>query len=152
MFEKILREINPGLCLNCSEKTVEKAGLCNSCFNSLPLVLNPGCPACGAENDGIFEICPKCVKEEKRPWAKAIALMRMEGTGQELIHRFKYGNETAVARLMGELAAERIKKENIEFDFIVPVPLHFTRQLTRGYNQTELFSLIVIPQDDGMME
>ena len=105
----------------------------------------PACNGCGAENDGIFEICQKCMKEEKRPWNRAFALMRMEGNGKELIHRFKYGGETALARAMGELAAEKIMSTGTvkELDCIVPIPLHWRRRVVRGYNQTLLFAGIL---------
>jgi competence protein ComFC len=146
MLAKALLELNTIPCLNCGENMIDKSSLCNTCFKALPFVLTPDCPACGSENDGIFDVCPKCLKEEKRPWKKAVAIMRMEGTGQELIHRFKYGNETSIARIMGELSADKIQKKKIDFDCIVPVPLHWTRRLTRGYNQTELFASIIAKQ------
>ena len=121
----------------------ERSGLCPECLNRLPLVKSPACRGCGAENDGIFEVCGKCLKEEKRKWKKAVALMRMEDYGRELIHRFKYKNDTALARPFGTIAAELLKKSRIRPDFIVPVPLHWTRSFTRGYNQARILCQIV---------
>jgi ComF family protein len=119
------------------------SGFCSECLERLPMVKNPACRGCGAENDGIFEVCGKCLKEEKRNWRKALALMRMEDYGRELIHRFKYKNDTALARPFGKIAAELLKKSRIKPDFIVPVPLHWTRTFTRGYNQTRILCQII---------
>ena len=145
VLSEINREINALPCLLCGEYIAESAGFCLSCLKSLPFVMPPLCNGCGAENDGIFEICQKCLKEEKRPWNRAFALMRMEGAGQELIHRFKYGGETALARAMGELASEKIISAEAvkELDCIVPIPLHWRRRVIRGYNQTLLFAGIL---------
>ncbi len=148
MLRKILEEINVLPCLNCGEQVVETTGLCSACLKSLPFILDPVCPGCGAENDGIFDVCRKCLKEKNRPWQTAFALMRMEGTGQDLIHRLKYGNETAIARSMGELAAGKINKAEITFDCIVPIPLHWTRRTSRGYNQTALFGSVLAKKTD----
>ena len=119
------------------------SGLCKECYGRIPIVKKPVCPGCGAENDGIFEVCGKCLKEEKRNWKNAVALMRMEDYGRELLHRFKYKNDTSLARPFGVMATDMLKKSGLKPDFIVPVPLHWTRTFTRGYNQTALVSQII---------
>ncbi len=121
----------------------EGSGFCRECMERLPLVKTPACPGCGAENDGIFEVCGKCLKEEKRNWKKAFALMRMEDYGRDLLHRFKYTNDTAIARPLGLLAADLIRESGLKPDYIVPVPLHWTRYVMRGYNQSELVARVV---------
>ncbi|OGV53662.1 MAG: hypothetical protein A2X45_04705 [Lentisphaerae bacterium GWF2_50_93] len=130
----------PGCLLNMPEGS---SGLCAECHGRIPTVKNPVCPGCGAENDGIFEVCGKCLKEEKRSWKRAVSLMRMEDYGRELLHRFKYKNDTSLARPFGMMAAEILRRSEIKPDLIVPVPLHWTRSFTRGYNQTALVSHII---------
>lgn len=119
------------------------SGFCAECHGRLPLVKEPACPGCGAENDGIFDVCGKCLKEDKRSWSKAVALMRMEDYGRELLHRFKYKNDTSLARPLGRLAAGRIASSGMKPDFVVPVPLHWTRTFSRGYNQSRLVSHMI---------
>ena len=143
MQNKIIEEIISFPCLNCGRKIAQEYGFCKQCFQQFPFILAPACPGCGAENDGIFEICSKCLKETPRAWKRAVSLMRMEGAGQDLIHRLKYYNDTALARAMGEIAAEKIDKSSIDIDCIVPVPLHWMRRLTRGYNQAELLAQVI---------
>lgn len=88
-------------------------------------------------------MCQACMKEEaRRPWSNAFTLFLMRGAGRELVHAFKYQNRFELARPLAKLAMMRcgsaLKTEN--FDYIVPVPLHWTRRLLRGYNQTGEFS------------
>lgn len=139
-----IRETMPAPCATCGVEAPVKHGFCEACHSLLPLILDDDrCPGCGAENDGIFDFCSKCLKEDERPWGKGVTVMRMEGLGSELIHRFKYGSETSLARPLGELAAAAILNSDLEADLIVPVPLHWTRALSRGYNQTRLLCGII---------
>ena len=52
----------------------------------------------------------------------------------------KYGRDVAVARFLGEKLAEAwIESANFA-DAVVPVPLHWTRKVSRGFNQAELMA------------
>lgn len=57
----------------------------------------------------------------------------------QLIQDFKYRRLPEVARMFGNLAADKIFYSGFfsDIDFIIPVPIHFTKRLRRGYNQTE---------------
>lgn len=112
-------------------------------MDKITFVKPPFCPGCGGELDGVLEICRKCLKEEKRPWKKAVSVFRMTGMAQELIHRYKYGNTPEMARPFGKLAAEALIKSGIKIDFIVPTPLHWLRSFLRGFNQASLLAQIV---------
>ena len=141
----LLKETVPAPCAACGVEKPSISGFCESCHASLPLVLGKDrCPGCGAENDGIFDVCSKCLREDERPWTSALTLMRMEGLGRDLIHRYKYGGDTFLARPLGKLAAETLKSVGTgDFDLITPVPLHWSRALTRGYNQTALLCEVI---------
>jgi ComF family protein len=62
-----------------------------------------------------------------------------EDTLRELIHLFKYGRIRPLARVLGELTARAIPREH-RFDLIVPMPLHWRKRWSRGYNQSELLA------------
>jgi len=134
------------VCLDCSYEAARFYGFCPKCYKRLPIVKAPLCPKCGAENDGIFDICRKCLKENERPWEKGFSVMRMERHAKELIHRFKYGGETALARAFGRMIAEKLMNFRKEYSCIVPVPMHWSRRISRGYNQTELVARITAKQ------
>jgi ComF family protein len=62
-----------------------------------------------------------------------------EGELRELIHLFKYGNVTTLAGPLGRLLA-RTMPENSRFDVVIPMPLHWYRRWSRGFNQSELLA------------
>jgi ComF family protein len=56
---------------------------------------------------------------------------------RELIHLFKYGKRRYLGSFLGGLLADslRSKAAELSFDAIVPVPLHWWRYCSRGFNQ-----------------
>ena len=59
----------------------------------------------------------------------------MKGELQEMIHAFKYQNHPELARTFGYFACDAVSGILNSVDVIVPIPLHWTRQWKRGYNQ-----------------
>ena len=84
----------------------------------------------------------------------AFAPYRYEFPLDVLIHRFKYGGQIAIGRILGTLLARRLAERGRPgVDAIVPVPLHAAREARRGYNQAReiaMFAaeLIGIPLED----
>lgn len=64
------------------------------------------------------------------------------GTAGKLIRRLKFYNSPELARPLGYLLAAKIKQNQIEADLIIPIPLHFSRLLSRRYNQSLLLAEI----------
>lgn len=56
-----------------------------------------------------------------------------------LIHDFKYRNFPSLARRLGQIMGEELARTGFlnDIDYILPLPIHWTRRLSRGYNQTE---------------
>jgi ComF family protein len=63
---------------------------------------------------------------------------------RELVHLFKYGGVTALARPLGRLLRLAVPRDR-GFDLIVPTPLHWRRRWTRGYNQAMLLARELAP-------
>ncbi len=127
------------LCPVCGERDRDEGDeICGECRSRIRFIAPPYCSGCGGENDGIFDVCRHCLKEDRRPWRHASSIMRFEGAGREIIHRFKYQDDTALGRMLGHLAAERIRRDAVKADFITPVPLHWIHYWMRGYNQSEI--------------
>lgn len=68
---------------------------------------------------------------------------RREGKYAALIHDMKYHDMPAMGREMGRAFALEIKDSGFfdSIDLMLPVPLHWTRRLTRGYNQSREIAL-----------
>lgn len=62
-----------------------------------------------------------------------------QDTLRELIHLFKYRQMRPLARPLGALVARAIPREH-RFDLIIPMPLHWKKRWSRGYNQSELLA------------
>lgn len=73
-------------------------------------------------------------------YVMALFKFTKEGRVQQLLHTLKYKNHPEIGMKLGELYGLALKEDyNAEFDIIIPVPLHISRQRTRGYNQSAEF-------------
>jgi len=73
----------------------------------------------------------------------AVSAYRSRGVAREVVHRFKYGRQIHLRRLLGCWLAEALTDSRLasrRFDLVVPVPLHPARQRERGFNQAELLA------------
>jgi ComF family protein len=73
-------------------------------------------------------------------FAHALALWVFDkgGTLQAVQHAFKYGNRPRYGVALGRLVGSAYAEEAPAPDGVVPVPLHRTRELERGYNQSRM--------------
>ena len=120
----------------------------------------PVCPVCGRLLfDGERTFCVHCMAEMpltgyaakadnplfRRFWGivpieRASALIYyVKGSGwQRAVHDFKYRSAWRIAKDCGALMADDLLESNLfyDIDIAVPVPLHPTKLLRRGYNQS----------------
>ncbi|UKT63236.1 ComF family protein [Pedobacter mucosus] len=70
--------------------------------------------------------------------AMAMMYFRKGAKVQNLIHNLKYHDRILVGKLLGKMLGERLNASHlyIGIDFIIPVPLHYTKFRKRGYNQS----------------
>lgn len=130
LLEDFLELFYPRVCSGCDEhlrKTEEN--LCLICKQSLPLTYFWD-----------YDVTPV----EKLFWGKvqvesacSYLHFEQEGVVQKLMHRLKYDGKTAIGSELGVMFAHKLTEtgwfKNI--DLIVPIPLHRTKELRRGYNQ-----------------
>lgn len=64
------------------------------------------------------------------------------GKVQNLLHNLKYKNRQDIGLFLGEIYGNRLKEENDvkNLDLIIAVPLHESKYLLRGFNQSELIA------------
>jgi ComF family protein len=131
MFRSILDEIIgfvlPPSCLSCDEPmSAQEKFLCIKCFQKLEKY------------------------EDTHPWKEEMisrgvitnslsAFWFREGTPiQPLLHAMKYQRMKSVGILLGaELGKRIVSLSGIEFDYVIPVPLHKAKFRDRTYNQSE---------------
>jgi ComF family protein len=121
----------------------------------IDFALPPLCLCCETVlEDGLHYICTNCRGklrpfDEAHPWREenihngiindSLSLYWFEeGTEiQTILHSLKYEKMKSIGILFGKEIGERVKNESdIEFDYIIPVPLHKSRQRERTYNQS----------------
>lgn len=88
------------------------------------------------DDDGV---CLACVLGHNR-YDTAYSFGSYEGTLRDLIHLFKYEGVQTLARPLGRMILRSFPRE-ARFDAIVPMPLHWTKRIARGYNQSRLLAL-----------
>lgn len=59
---------------------------------------------------------------------------------REIIHHLKYSDRVSLAKPLGDLLAECLRREPFTGDLVIPVPLHRSRERQRGFNQAELIA------------
>ncbi len=114
--------------------------LCEACARALAaLIQSSYCPACGrgagphtAGPDG----CVFC-RRYPVPFDAAVRAGAYEGPLKTLILRCKYGRRAGLAPVLGRLLADRLALAPWadRVTRLVPVPLHWSRRVRRGFNQ-----------------
>jgi len=131
----------PAVCVNCLESVSEMDGnLCANCWDQL-LHCTGGeyCPRCGREASqfGLVEgNCPDCQGRQIRFNAIARSGIYSQSL-QSMILSFKNG-KTELDKVLGLLMCSAAQGSGFfsDIDLFVPVPLHWTKRLKRGYNQS----------------
>lgn len=128
-------------CVLCDQPSGRHLDLCLSCESSLPWLANP-CPRCAFPNMQASDHCAECQQREPLQ-RRTISLFHYEFPLNRLIGNFKYHQRFEYGHLLADLLALYIAKNLEQADFpeaIVPIPLHKTRQIERGYNQAMLLA------------
>lgn len=80
--------------------------------------------------------------EGYEPYAYAAALYyyRAESGYKGISQALKYNRDFGAGKFFARMLGERLAASELfaDVDMVVPVPLHFTRRLSRGYNQAEV--------------
>ena len=119
-----------------------EASLCRSCS---PQVLEAACRGCGHGHGPHLSDtrrCDACRTVALRGVASTTALLRYRGAGRTLLAALKYGGRDDLARPLGidlgRRFAQRMPAAAGDSRLVVvPVPLHWTRACSRGFNQAE---------------
>jgi competence protein ComFC len=131
----------PAVCINCSQSICESDNnLCRDCWDGLRACTGADyCRRCGRDASiyGLLEgSCPDCQGRDIH--FDRIARSGVYGQSlREMILAFKKGR-TELDSVLGFLANSALDGSDFyaDIEFFVPVPLHWSRRLSRGYNQS----------------
>ncbi len=135
----------PAVCINCSESICETdKDLCQKCWAQL-LACTGGdyCGRCGrdASKYALVEgACPDCQGKEFHFESIARGGVYREAL-QQMILAFKNGR-TELISIVGFLGNSALQGSSFyhDIELFIPVPLHWSRRLARGYNQSLLLA------------
>jgi ComF family protein len=105
----------------------------------MPVLSGQACARCGDALDGIsdFTLCRAC-RLAPPGFVRAVAFGLYQGRMRDAIHAFKYDRLHPAARSLGRMLAAAIAQLAGEAPaemLVVPVPLHRSKQVERGFNQ-----------------
>lgn len=141
--ESILGVFYPRRCPICGEIVSTKGEyVCFACKDKPLLLVEPRCKKCSkAIEDEEIELCHDC-KKNHHNYEFGLALWLYDATMKKSIADFKYKGR----REYGDFYTREIIKNlgtkimEINPDFLVPIPLHKSKERKRGFNQAEVIA------------
>lgn len=105
------------ICQPCRSDWVHLGACCPGCATPLP----------------ITALCPGCLR--RPPPYTARAIFQYQYPLSLLIQRLKFRGQTDLGRELGGLMLSHFQAQKPLPDCLIPMPLHWRRQLRRGFNQ-----------------
>lgn len=136
IFHDFVSLFFPKICEACDGALVKQEEvICSSCLHDLPRT--------NSHQYALKDIEAKFYGKLQLKYTWSFLYFKKNSPVQQLLHRLKYDNKPEIGEYLGRLFASELKKDikDINFDFIIPVPLHPTRQKRRGYNQSDHFAV-----------
>ena len=132
----------PRACLACGRRLgMRERHLCLSCAADVPYTrfwLAPHNPLA----DRFNAVLERHRGTEPMDYAYAAALIYYKGAYRSIPRALKYQGDLAAGRHYGALLGRRLAAAPhfADIDLVIPVPLHWTRLRSRGYNQAEILA------------
>jgi ComF family protein len=134
------------LCLNPLDN-FSTIPVCPKCLHSaLPLEAAFACAGCRTpflnasplDANGLCLLCSAGVNRYDAAYSYGV----YEGELRALIHLLKYGRVESLAGPLGRLLQRSLPGSDA-YDAVVPVPLHWRRRFSRGFNQAHLLARVL---------
>ena len=157
ILKTLLDFILPLRCLVCGKIIKSKGCLCSECFHNIKFIPEPYCHHCGrplnGDKDDIEGLCCISCLTKRTNFHLCRSAVEYDDFSKRIILDFKFRDHLENRKLLTQwmlLAGKDIFNAGV--DLIIPVPLYFTRLLSRKYNQSailsaELSKMTSIPAD-----
>lgn len=134
-----LFQLLPHQCPLCLERCNDY--LCPSCQGSLPRIAK-ACPTCALPLAAAANICGDCLKLEK-PYRHTLCPLAYRHPVDHLLREFKERRPLVAARALLPPLLQRLDDHYRGHPLpqaLVPVPMHWSKRLRRGFNQAQVLS------------
>ena len=144
MFASFFELIYPRRCAICGQIVTPKGYYVHEeCRKRLHFVTEPRCARCGKPLlEQEQEYCYDCSKKNFH-YQKGFSLVRYDDLMKHSIAEFKYNGKKEYADFYVTELLDRYGQDltNLQLDCIVPVPIHSSKRLGRGFNQAGLIAV-----------
>lgn len=133
-YSGLLDLVYPPHCLICREEGASY--LCAKCIEKIDLIKPPFCRKCGGPTESFN--CAEC-RDREYHFECARSAGIYDDVLREAIHALKYNNHIAIAEPLAEIMAESFRDTGLagKADIVIPIPIHVSRTIRRGFNQSE---------------
>ena len=136
----------PRACLACGRRLgMRERHLCLSCAADVPYT-RFWMAAHNPLADRFNAVLERHRGTEPMDYAYAAALIYYKGAYRSIPRALKYQGNLAAGRHYGALLGRRLAAAPhfADIDLVIPVPLHWTRHRSRGYNQAEILARALV--------
>lgn len=126
---RIITPVWPVCCPLCDKPLYREEGIiCLDCLSKIPRILvDAQLPYLGVPGNVVVE----------RSWF----VYDREDPSHELIRHIKYHDRYRLARKLGREFAMQKLGDGVQIDVLLPIPLHWSKYIKRGYNQSYRIAL-----------
>jgi len=126
-------------CVQCLQPSHLGYNLCMTCQLALPwLDQSSLCQRCALPlAESTDNCCVRCIQNPP-VFDRAYALLSYDKTTAHFLHQYKFQHQLHYGKILAALlgqAAIQLEHSFVATEAIIPVPLHYWRQVKRGFNQ-----------------
>jgi ComF family protein len=136
-MQRVLALVYPDQCVLCENRVAERGGLCSGCWSKTPFLTCLVCHTCGASLPGAdadVVFCDDCLAMP-RPWEAGRAALSYRDAGRRVVLALKHADRLDIVPACASWMVRAGKPVLDPDTLLLPVPIHWTRLLTRRYNQ-----------------
>jgi len=118
--------------------------MCDACFDESARISGSYCRVCSEVFEGEFSenpVCPNC-NDLEFSFLFAKSTLKNTAKNRQLVISYKYGKRHHLVRVLAKFCNEELEQNthftDLKAPVLMPVPLHWRRKFSRGFNQAEL--------------
>lgn len=148
ILEKVLEGIFPSniYCISCGSiiDASRDYALCDNCMEHFHWAGLKTCDKCGKilEDNYRHRLCHDC-RNFEHDFDRGFTCVQYGLLERGVLMDYKYKGKPYIGRKLGEILYDRMEVEDVQYDLVVPVPMHRKRQNQRGYNQAAVMASVL---------
>jgi ComF family protein len=140
-LERWLDLFAPCHCVLCGMRSRRPLCLCLACESELP-ANRPACPGCALPLPELGSVCGHCQRHPPA-YNSVLAPYLYTAPVAGFIQALKFNRDISMLPVLTQLLVAAIRQRLLTSpppDLLIPMPLHWSRRLRRGFNQAELLA------------